>query len=458
MPELHSRLFLSAWAALLLAFAPAACAQKTAGPAGRPQKKDVKKMSDVFTRLWDPEPAEPASPPEPIRPVRKPLTAPRAAADQPGALRRYGNDRRNSRAGAALRLPPAPQAPAWTVRWKAALEPSMAPYALLASGERFVVHGPRRWSLFDAGGRSLATTPLGNSEVILDDRYVFAAAASELIFGYHLSHGQPVFSALPYSAAEFVHPFLARHDRFLLVIGISKDYGDVPVPPETSIELFDLRDPAAPRSWDQPGGATVTKNLLRETRAMLAAIAGDTIVLATTDRVYLVDFNLNIQRAMTGSFAPIQLALDEGGRLYMVVSVNRRFALWLLPPQGEQLYAFDFPQGVAPPARPPIVGYDHTAYIVSGRQILSVAPDGKLNWMRAANADVAGAVVTADDLLVVSEGDSLTAWDAQGQRRVIHTLPGESLATAPVLLADGDVLVATQAHLYRLGPAARPAR
>ena len=78
--------------------------------------------------------------------------------------------------------------------------------------------------------------------------------------------------------------------------------------------------------------------------------------------------------------------------------------------------------------------------------------------MRAANADVAGAVVTADDLLVVSEGDSLTAWDAQGQRRVIHTLPGESLATAPVLLADGDVLVATQAHLYRLGPAARPAR
>jgi hypothetical protein len=99
------------------------------------------------------------------------------------------------------------------------------------------------------------------------------------------------------------------------------------------------------------------------------------------------------------------------------------------------------------------VGYDHTAYIVTAGRILSVAPDGKLNWMRAASGAIVGAAVSADDLLITSEGNALTAWDAEGQRRVLYEFAGETLATAPAMTPDGDLLVATHTAVYRLARA-----
>jgi hypothetical protein len=90
---------------------------------------------------------------------------------------------------------------------------------------------------------------------------------------------------------------------------------------------------------------------------------------------------------------------------------------------------------------------------VTGQRILSVAPDGKLNWMRSAAGSIAGAAISADDLLLTAEGNALTAWDAQGQRRVLYEFTGEALATAPALTSDGDLLVATRTALYRLSRA-----
>lgn len=411
-------------------------------------------MADEFTRYWDDTPVVPAAPPEPIHAAPKPLLAPRATPVETGASRLYVNDERNSRAGRPLGLPPAPQTPRYVQRWKSDLREGLRPYVLAAAGDRILVYGPSLWSLFDAAGRLVQTSPLGASGVVLDPPHslFFAADTAGLIVGYRLGDGQSAFSLFYYYGDRFGHSFLARRDRRLIAVGTAKDIDPhEPPPEESSIEVVDLGESARPKSWDQPDGPVVVKDLFRKTRLMRTAMAGDVIALATKDRVFLLDLDLEIRRAMTGSFVPLEISLDEGGRIYLLVNVAGRNALWLLTPAGEMVYSFEFPPGVRNPSVPAIVGYDHTAYILAGRHILSVAPDGKLNWMRSAMGEVAGAVVTADDFLLASEGDSLVAWDAQGQRRVVHALPGEQLATAPVLTAEGDLLVATQAHLYRLG-------
>src|SRR5580698_2220391 len=128
----------SAWASLAVALV-LVCAlpaqEKSSGKAGQRAKET--KMTDVFTRYWDPTPVTPATPPRPIQPVRKALSMQKAQPGPPVVLRRYVNDRRNSRAGGSLDVSPNA---VMDVRWKAELRDGLYPSAVLAAGDRIVVH------------------------------------------------------------------------------------------------------------------------------------------------------------------------------------------------------------------------------------------------------------------------------------------------------------------------------
>jgi hypothetical protein len=143
-------------------------------------------------------------------------------------------------------------------------------------------------------------------------------------------------------------------------------------------------------------------------------------------------------------------SLDEAARIYLVVQNGERIALWLLTPEGEQVYACEFPPGLTTVAGPPIVSHDHVAYVISGQQILAVAPDGKIEWMRSAHGSLAGATVTADDYLLVSDGDSLVALNRRGDRHVLYSITGAPLSTPPILTAGGQLLAASGTALYCL--------
>ena len=408
-------------------------------------------MTDVFTRYWDPSPVAPASPPRPIQPVRKTLSMQKAQSGPPGVLRRYVNDRRNSRAGGTLDV--APNAVV-DVRWKTELRSGLEPYSVLAAGDRIVVHGPSLWMLLDTDGRTVASGPLGSSEIFMDPAHAmfFGANVAGLITGYKLSNGKSVFDISLNYGGKYERQLLARHDRMLLAVGVKQDVDPHgPPPEESSIEVLNLGDPAAPRSWDQEGGPQPVNDLKAAARNMKAALTDDGVTLATRNRVFLANWNLDLLSAFTGDFSPVEIALDEAGNIYLTVARPGHQSLWLVTPQGELVYSFDLPPGVDLSGLPAVIGYDHTAYLLSGRQILSIATDGKLNWIRTTEGVISGAVATYDDLLLVSEGDSLTAWDAQGQRRVLYRFTGEQLAAAPALIGDGDLLLATQTRLYRLG-------
>jgi hypothetical protein len=89
-------------------------------------------------------------------------------------------------------------------------------------------------------------------------------------------------------------------------------------------------------------------------------------------------------------------------------------------------------------------------YLIAGRQILSLGVDGKLNWTRPTEGPVGGAVALPDGRLLVSEGEWIAVWDAEGKRTNLYRAQGEMFRTAPVPAASGDILAATATHLYCL--------
>lgn len=403
-------------------------------------------MSD-FTTSWSEGPVPLPAAPEPIRPASGTLAAPKAApAADPAVIREFVNDERNSR----LAFPVGSEA-AWHVRWRAEFSELLEPAGLLTAGDRIVLWGRGPWQLFGANGQPVATKPSGDGPATLDPRrgLLFAPNSSGLLAAYRLKDGFEAFVMMVGSVGRFEPYFLASRQPGLIVSSHLRDRDPSgPGPNQAMIELVRLSDP--PKSWPDPDGCRTVKDLIRNSYRLLTALHGDSITLAADNRIYLLDANLEIRRALAGSFIPLRMSLDEAGRIYLVGQVEGRTALWLLSPQGERWYSFALPPDVGDILFPPIVAHDHTAYLLSAQRILSVAPDGKLNWMRSAPAAIAGAAVTADDLLLTAEGSSLVVWDAQGQRRRLHDFPGETLAAAPAFAADGDLLAATRTALYRL--------
>ena len=393
----------------------------------------------------------------PIRPAKHPLSLPRFKPSPNGGMKcSFGNEKRNSRVDVPLGSYSS-DSPAFELRWRADLAPSLEPYELLAANDRIIVHGAMQWQLFDMRGRGMQTVPLGPSGITLDpsQSLIYAADVFGRIIAYHFHNGQPAFIMLLNHGKDFGHPFLVRKGHRIISTGVEIPRDpSAPLTERTNIEVTELHNPAARKSWDEPGGPLVLVELVRKSMYMEPALSDDVFVLATKDRVYLFNLDLQLQSALTGTFLPAALSLDEAMNIYMIVYVQGGYALWLLTPDGEQVYSFVFPPGVKRPRIPPIVGYDHTVYLVADRQVLSVAVDGKLNWMHTVHGEMTGAAITVDDQLLVTEDASLVAWDAAGRRRVLFTLPSSQIATPPVLLPTGEVLIADKRHLYCLAPIA----
>jgi hypothetical protein len=410
-------------------------------------------MNHLFARFWADKPVSPLEPSRPIRPAEKLPLLPRAAPTGVASVSQLFVDaERNSRLATKLGPMLEDRVRKWKVHWLADTSEYMRPFALLHLSQRTVLYGDSDWQLFDAGGRTVRNGPLGASGVALDpERQVFYAADQfGTIAARRLLDGDPTFSVALHQGTKFARRYIAPSGRLLVTSSFEIPVDAHEPDPEYSIvETTDLGEPQDVKRWDEDHGPPVIQDLVCKTMFMLATLHGGSIVLALRNGVYVLDLNLEIRRALTGTFSPVELSLDEAGRIYLILQSGSGTALWLVTPEGERLYSFQLPPGISDVSSPPIVGYDHTVYLLAGQHILAVAPDGKLDWSKPAAGTIAGAVVTADDQLLVSEGNAVTAWSRESERRVLYTFP-EALSTPPVLTETGDLLVASQLHLYCL--------
>ena len=218
------------------------------------------------------------------------------------------------------------------------------------------------------------------------------------------------------------------------------------------MEVQDLGDPLV---TDDLGFITSAQRVASQeyqTTLLAAALNGETLSFATPNQVSLANMSLKARTILQDKFEPIAISLDETGAIYLLVRTEGRVVYWRLSAKGDRLTTFAIPRDMQISNAPPIVGYNHQAYILGSNRVLAIDPTGKLAWVRPLKSKRAAAVITADDQLLVSDGSELAAFDLAGQRRVLHTFAGDVLATPPVLTTHGEIIVASQRRLYSLAP------
>lgn len=377
----------------------------------------------------------------PLRPVA-PVEMPRAiAVAQTGCLRRFAND------GMSSRLPAELPSGAFRLAWQVDLDERFPATSVLCHGNRILTHGALRWDLRDSRGRPIKDGPAGAGDVRLApehacfytvDRSGFLCAFGER--GEGLDFQSPLLFA-----DKYMRHFIAVHRRRVTIAGVevpqSAHEDPDTAPRESIVESFEIPEPPPVDETGLLESTTAAANLIMDTLRLLPASADGWLALAAPDTLLLLDPMLEVRIAVASAFEPIAMSMDERRGLYLAVRAGERDQLWRLGERGELYFAFGIPRGVGEILCPPVVGFDHTAHLVSEQMIVAVDQLGNLRWARPAQARFLGAFTTANDRLLVTDGNEIAAYDERGQRHTLYDLPGESFTSPAVLNEHGEILV-----------------
>jgi hypothetical protein len=342
----------------------------------------------------------------------------------------------------------------WRIGWQQDIFAGLYPSYVLESNNRILVHGLDRWQLFADDGKSIATGRIGQSSVFIDSAHPLFYLSDEngYIAARRLSDGGEEFVFHAYFGNDFRRSLLERKERRMLIVSIERPtdpHGRL-TPNLSVIEVQDLGAPLNINADHILVSAKRQTNLMRDTINLQAALRGETLVLATDQRVYFADLDLKIDSVLQGEFTPLAMSLDEASRVYLLAQTKTEIELWLVTNDGKRLMSYVLPQDMRINPAPPIVGYNHRIYILGADRVLAISRNGSLAWVKSLKITHSSAVVTADDQLLVSDGNELIAFDEAGKRRVLHTFTDDVLTTPPVLTSSGEILVASERRLYSL--------
>lgn len=372
---------------------------------------------------------------------------------QASFLRRYANESLNSRV--AVTVPEG----RWRVRWKAELDDGLRPRLVLSTDLRVLVQGHARWQLLSTSGEALAADYLGQSDVVLDPEQglIYAMDRDGYLAAWQIKDGSLSFLVKIDYGSDFSRILIARRGGRMIVAGVEREIQPHEDPPnESLVEIFDIGDPPQLRPDRVVDSMIDVASLMRRSANLSAALDRETLVIATDGHLYRADENLNLNAALTGSFTPLSLSLGEAGFAYLVVLNEAGLhALWVVSPDGDLMVDAELSRR---PGTPPIIGYDQRIYLVIDERLHAFGPGGEPAWAQHAGAPIAGAIVTADDRVLVAAGDLIQQFEPDGERTVLLQLEGARWTTPPVLTEQGRILVATGQHLYclEIAPQASP--
>lgn len=380
---------------------------------------------------------------QPAKGAQAPL--PRAAASGLPYRQAYANPQLNSRLGYVI--PPV----GYKLRKSAELHETLPTQFVLQDGNRIVTSGPE-WRMFHMNGALVATDRLGLGPAVMDAprKLLYVVNPPGYLAARSLTDGSLPYNFLPSMGSTLVRTFVSRRDRRMIIAGTERPrgaHGEF-LAKNSMIESYDLGDPEQADSMAFLTSLERKAALTLPTLTLHVAGLDERLVAATTDRLFLLNWGLAVEGALEGDFEPQSISLDESGRIYMLAQLGKRVELWMLNSSGERLYSFPLAPG-ADVAHPPIVGYDHTVYLLADNLVVAVGVDGRVKWTKPAKGHAAGAAVDPTDQLLVAEGNTVVVYSATGERSVISTLP-EALVTPPILTESGEILVASDRHLYIL--------
>lgn len=389
-------------------------------------------------------------PPQPVQlpgtPIRPSTYAAidRAPAGRGGWPRRYGDE------GATSRFVGNAAGGRWKIRWHSPIEEGYVPDVVLVDGDRIVLQAGTSWQMFErATGEPVTKGRVGSAGVVMDspNGLFYVMDPDGPLSAMRLSNGSTAYRMNLAMGDVFGRPFFARRGARMIEVGVEREaFPHRPSPPNRSfLEFFDLGEPPSRNSVGIVDNLTAGALLHVETASLVAAMSRDAVVFAVPGRVYHSSTDLHPKIALEGSFKPLALSVEASGRAHLVVEVEGRKELWVVEPDGRRPVAVPYPGDAV---APPMIGYDHRIYVVTPSRITAFEPDGKVAWTRERSGGLGGGI-SEDDRLVVANGREVVAYAKDGEVETIVALP-EAAATAPVLVGDREIVVASKTRLYGL--------
>jgi hypothetical protein len=419
--------------------------------------KENPKMDPTLLQMHDATAEEPSPTVRSLRDAPAPARpAPASEVLHPGSVRPHHNARLNGRSGVQVMVGP------WHVEWSIPLSPSAPPSAVLAAGDRIVIQALDRWSLHDERGKELrfgARLP-GDLVIDPDARLLYFAQHNGFLAAARLEDGEVDLLVQVRFGTGFSRTLLWREGSVLGVHGFARPQSD-PHEPEvepthTLLEVIDLGDPMVKDDIAFVTSSRKLAGMSSHTTPFLVATSGNELVMATTGHVYRADARLRVVDDVDDPFVPVALSLDEHGRAHLLVRKADATALWIIDVNaGERHVGVTLPS--EPVGVPPLVGLDHRVFVLVDTGIMAFETDGRLAWNVSTNAAPVGATIAKNGVLVVSAGSQVLQIEADGRMRTALEL-GEPLATAPVLVSDRELLVATPTRLVSAAPGVRAHR
>jgi outer membrane protein assembly factor BamB len=114
------------------------------------------------------------------------------------------------------------------------------------------------------------------------------------------------------------------------------------------------------------------------------------------------------------------------------------------------VFSATLPASSAPFPHPPVVGYDHRVFVIADSQLLAFDPAGGVQWQRPLSSKPGGMVITPTGTLLVSDGSEMVVFLKDGERKRLFDFGKEQLTTPPAVTEKGEILVASQTHLFQL--------
>jgi hypothetical protein len=374
--------------------------------------------------------------------------------EQKNYLTRYINPERNSRMNSVL-----PPNHAWKIKWRSKIDSSAIPWYLLIKNDRLIVQNESGWQLFDLSGNLINSGIKAMGDIIISksDKSFYINDPSGYIQNVDLDSGKRKFYVYPYLGKGFKRSVIYTNGNKIIDSGFElpvMTHNSTIKPPDMNIlEQINIDNPA---ETDEDGvlkPPVQSKNLLIKAGSIITAMHDSTLIIAATNHIYFLNSDLNVIKDLTENFIPFEMSIDEEMRIYLLAGIERNDKIiseyWLIDSEGNLISKTEIPDLDLNNLTPPVIDYNHTAYIAYDNRITAVSPTGEILWENYVQKPLAG-IAAVKDYLFLSEGNLLTAFDRKGERRFFYQFD-EELSTSPLLVYNA-IFVATRKNLYCLIP------
>ncbi|BDC52148.1 hypothetical protein F183_A44630 [Bryobacterales bacterium F-183] len=366
-----------------------------------------------------------------------------ASVVSPNFIRAFGSGGQNSRAPGSLG-----GQGRFGIRWQFAVDG--APNAVLVAGDRIVAQRSNGWELMSSDGKKVASGPPSRSLITLDPSVgmFYVVGSGNALQAMAMDTGEMRF-ALPLGQNEsFSWPLVHRSGKVLMIAGVEQPMmSPRPRRPERSLfQAVRIASPIQLSPYKLLLSLEQQRDMVFKEANMLPVGSGEVLWAAMPNLLVRTSPAQTVDGAWTDTFRPLAVSVDEMGWLYLVAECgaqNQR-ELWIVTTEGVRVSRSAVPPAFWETKVPPAVGYDHRVYLRAAQDIAAFAPSGELLWEVRISGQIAGMTVTPDGRVVAAAGRAVYQIDPGGKvTPVFAELPG-SATTAPVVTAQGEILVGTE--------------